>query len=176
MFLPLKAVNTLFSSQWQLHLDRVNVNDISSDRLPIYKRLHKWQPWHFQFSPRNRPWKHPVVCCRKDVCGMCFIIIPRMALAWLDAGLFYFTCLSEDSFCVWLHLSRQLHPGHVGLNQQVCLYVRVIVFGVRHFVRHTVHELQYKQGIWLLTLLEKPVNNCIVPSLLPCSLKGRWKQ
>lgn len=106
----------------------------------------------------------------------CFIIIPRMALAWLDAGLFYFTRLSEDSFCVWLHLSRQLHPRHVGLNQQVCLYVRVIVFGVRHFVRHTVHELQYKQGIWLLTLLEKPINNCIVPSLLPCSLKGRWKQ
>ena len=52
------------------------------------------------------------------------------------------TNLAQDSLRVRLHLGRQLHPGHVSLDEQVGLHMWIVIFGIRHFMWHTVHELK----------------------------------
>lgn len=50
--------------------------------------------------------------------------------------------LAQDVLCVRLQLSTQLHPGEVGLQQQVCLHVGVVVLRVVQLMGDLLGQLK----------------------------------
>lgn len=56
--------------------------------------------------------------------------------------------LAQDLLRVRLQLSAQLHPGQVGLQQQVGLHVGIVELGVVQFVRHFLCQLKHKKKLF----------------------------
>lgn len=56
--------------------------------------------------------------------------------------------LAQDLLCVRLQLSAQLHPGEVGLQQQVGLHVGIVELRVVQFVGHLLCQLKYKNKLF----------------------------
>lgn len=65
----------------------------------------------------------------------------RDGQGWSVTGFWGGSHLAEDLLSVRLQLSTQLHPGQVGLQQQVGLHVGVVEFGVGQFVGHLLGQL-----------------------------------
>lgn len=52
--------------------------------------------------------------------------------------------LAQDLLSVWLQLGTQLHPGEVGLQQEVGLHMGVVELGIVQFVGHLLCQLEKK--------------------------------
>jgi len=55
--------------------------------------------------------------------------------------------LAQDVLRVRLQLRTQLHPGEVGLQQQVRLHVGIVELGVVQFVGHLLCQLKHKKEV-----------------------------